>query len=189
MSTRFYEEECLPRVKAIAKELNYLCDNSVDKDELEEQIEEITTEWQDALYEVVSEDDDDETNAYSLEGEELLTEMTERGIAPDEDDIEDYNDLCEQLKELESIGASNLYEYFDDCFDIEYTIDGSGDYLGVCVWIAIGGPGIWIDTRDRAVKLAWGSERAEWGIDSDTAKAIDDIFEEHYRCISTRQWF
>ena len=183
MSTKFYEEECLPRVKSIAQSLDFLCENSVDKDELEEQIEEITTEWQDALYEVVSEDDDDETNAYSLEGEELLTEMAERGIAPDESDIEEYNDLCEQLRELESIGASNLYEYFDDCFDIEYTISSSGDFLGVCVWIAVGGPGIWVDTRDRAVKLAWDGDRAEWGINFDTAEAIDAIFEEYYNCL------
>ena len=186
MSTKFYEEECLSRVKRIAHSLDYLCDNSVDKDELEEKIDEITTEWQDALYEVISEDDDDETDAYSLVGEDLLTEMAERGIVPDESDIEDYNDLCEQLKELENIGASNLYEYFDDCFDIEYTISSSGDYLGVCVWIGVGGPSIWVDTRDSAVKLAWGGNRAEWGIYSDTAEAIDEIFKEKYMCISDR---
>ena len=187
MSTKFYEEECLPRVKSIAQSLDFLCDNSVDKDELEEQIEEITTEWQDALHEAL-ENTDEDINPYKLEGEELLTEMTERGIAPDESDIEDYSDLCEQLKELESIGASNLYEYFDDCFDIEYTIDGSGDYRGVCVWIAVGGPGIWVDTRDRVVKLAWGSDRAEWGIKSDTAEEIDEIFEERYKCLNMREW-
>lgn len=182
MSTKFYEEECLPRVKAIARELDYLCDNSVDKDDLEEQIEEITTEWQDALYEAI-EDTDEDINPYDLEGEDLLTEMAKRGIALDETDIEDYNEQCEQLKELERIGASNLYEYFDDCLDIEYTISSRGDYLGVCIWVGIGGPNIWIDTRDRAVKLAWGSDRAEWGIYSDTAEAIDDIFEELYKCM------
>ena len=182
MSTKFYEEECLPRVKSIAQSLDFLCENSVDKDELEEQIEEITTEWQDALYEAL-ENTDEDINPYDLEGKDLLTEMTERGIAPDESEIEDYNDLCEQLRELESIGASNLYEYFEDCLDIEYTVDSRGDYLGVCVWIAVGGPGIWVDTRDRAVKLAWGSDRAEAYITSDVVDAIDAIFEEHYNCL------
>ena len=183
MSTKFYEEECLPRVKAIARELDYLCDNRVNKDDLEEEIEEIITEWQDVLYEVVSENDDDDTDAYNLEGEELLDEMSKRGIVPDEDDIDDYNEKCEQLKELERIGASDLYEYFDDCLDIEYTIDSRGDYLGACIWVGIGGPAIWIDTRDRAVKLAWGCDRAEWGIHYETAEAIDEIFEEYFRCI------
>ena len=182
MNTKFYEEECLPRVKSIAESLDYLCENSTDKDELEEKVEKITTDWQDALFEALQ-DTDDEINAYGLEGEELLSEMDERGVKPEESDIADYNDLCEQLRELENIGASDLFEYFNDCFDIEYAISGSGDYLGVCVWVAVGGPGIWVDTRDRAVKLAWGCERVEWGINSDTADKIDEIFEEQYRCI------
>lgn len=187
MSTKFYEEECLPRVKAIARELDYLCYNSVDKDDIEDQIEETTTEWQDALYEAL-EDTDEDINPYDLDVENLLTEMAKRGIAPDEADIEDYNEQREQLKEIERIGASSLLEYFDDCLDIEYTIDSRGDYIGVCIWVGIGGPNIWIDTRDRAVKLAWGSDKAEWGIRSDTADEIDEIFEEHYRCLNTREW-
>ena len=182
MSKSFYETECLPRVKAIAWELNYLCDNQVDKDDIESQIDDITTEWQDALSEVF-EDTDEDINAYDLKGEDLLAEMSNRGIAPEERDIEEYNDLCEQLQDVERIGASNLYEYFDDYLDVEYTIDSQGNYIGACIWIGLGGPSIWIDTRDRAVKLAWGSERAEWGIYSDTAEAIDEIFEEQFKCL------
>ena len=182
MSTKFYEEECLPRVKSIARALDYLCDNSVDKDEVEEQVDDIITEWQDALCEAL-EDADEDIDAYDLKGEELLEEMTKRGIAPNEDDLEEYNDLCDKLEELERIGASNLYEYFDDYLDVEYTIDSRGDYLGSCIWIGLGGPNIWVDTRDRVVNLAWGSEKAAWGIHSDTAEAIDEIFEEQFNCI------
>lgn len=182
MSTKFYEEECLPRVKAIARELDYLYNNSTDTDDLEEQIEEIKTEWQDTLYEAI-ENTDEDINPYDLEDEDLLNEMAKRGISPTEEDIEEYNDICDQLKMLERIGASNLYEYFNDCLDVEYTIDSRGDYIGVCIWVGLGGPNIWIDTRDRAVKLAWGSDRAEWGISSDIADEIDEIFEEQYRCL------
>lgn len=182
MSTKFYEEECLPRVKAIARELEFLCDNSVDKDELEGQIEDILTEWQDTLHEAL-EDTDEDINPYKLDWEDLLTEMSNRGIYPTEEDIENYHYLCEQLNTIERIGASNLYEYFDDCLDVEYTIDSRGDYLGACIWVGLGGPNIWIDTRDRAVKLAWGSDRAEWSIYSDTAEAIDEIFEEQFKCL------
>ena len=182
MNTKFYEEECLPRVKSIAWELNYLHDNSTDKDALEMEIEDITTEWQDALYEAV-EDTDEDIDVYNLKGEWLLNEMTKRGIAPNESDIEKYNDLCDELEELERIGATNLYEYFNDYLDVEYTIDSSGEYLGACIWIGLGGPNIWIDTRDRAVKLAWGNERAEWGIRYETAAEIDEIFEEQFKCL------
>jgi len=169
-------------VQGIADDLDYLCGNSVDKDELEEQIEDIITEWQDALYWAI-EDDDEDIDPYDLDGNDLLDEMAKMGITPSESDVEDYNDLCEQLQRAERIGANNLYEYFDDPLDIEYTIDSSGDYLGACIWVGLGGPNVWIDTRDRAVKLAWGSERAEWGILSDTAAEIDEIFEGQYRSL------
>lgn len=178
--SKFYEEECLPRVKRIAENLEFICNNSVDKDELESQIEDMETEWQDELYEYISENDIDDVNPYNLTTEELIDKMCSYGI---EVNTEEYDELREQLKEIEYAGASNLYEYFGDCYDIEYTIDGSGDYLGVCVWICVGGPGIWVDTRDSAVKLAWGGERAEAYITSDVVDAIDAIFEEYYNCL------
>ena len=178
--SKFYEEECLPRVRRIAENLEWLCNNSVDKDELESQIEDMETEWQDELYEYISEKDIDDVNPYNLTTEELIEKMRSYGI---EVDTEEYDELREQLKEIESAGASNLNEYFEDCLDVEYTINGRGNYLGVCVWICVGGPGIWIDTRDRAVKLAWGGERAEAYITSDVVDAIDGIFEEYYNCI------
>ena len=180
MSTKFYEEECLPMVRRIAANLEFICNNSVDKDELEDQIEEMETEWREELDDYISENDIDGVDPYKLTAEELIDKMNDYGI---EIDTEEYEELKEQLQEIEYDGASNLYEYFEDCLDVEYTIDSRGDYLGVCVWICVGGPGIWIDTRDRAVKLAWGSERAEWGINSDTAEAIDAIFEEWYRSL------
>ena len=179
MNTRFYEEECLPRVKRIASQLEFLCENSEGKEDIESQIEDTITEWQDILYDAL-EDSDEDISPYDLEADDLLEEMAKRGIAPTDEEIEDYKDLCEQLEELESIGASDLNEYFADCLDVEFTIDRRGNYLGACAWITLGGPNIWVDTRDRVVKLAWGSERAEWGITSDTAEAIDSIFEEEY---------
>ena len=181
MSTNFHEE-CVSHVIKIAEALDYIADGSVDKDDIEEQIEDITTEWQDALYDIL-EDADEDIDAYSLEGTDLLKEMTKKGIAPNESDIDNYNDLREQFQELKSIGASNLYEYFDDYLDVEYTIDSSGEYLGACIWIELGGPNVWVDTRHRVVNLAWGLERAEWGIRSKTADKIDAIFEEHFNDI------
>lgn len=183
MSTKFYEEECLPRVRRIAENLEFLCNNSINKDELESQIEEMETEWRDELYDYISENDRDDINPYELTAEELIEKMSVYSIELDEDDVEEYEELKEQLRKIEYAGASDLYEYFEDCLDVEYTIDSRGNYLGVCVWICVGGPGIWIDTRDRAVKLAWGSDRAEAYITSDVVDAIDYIFEEYYNCL------
>lgn len=181
--SKFYEEECLPRVRRIAENLEWLCNNSVDKDELESRMEEIETEWRDKLYDYISENDIDDIDPYDLTAEDLVYEISVCGIEIEEDVRDEYDELKEQLKEIEYAGASDLYEYFEDCLDIEYTIDSRGNYLGVCVWICVGGPGIWVDTRDRAVKLAWGSDRAEAYITSDVVDAIDDIFEEYYNCI------
>lgn len=180
--SKFYEEECLPRVRRIAANLEWLCNNSVDKDELESQIEDMETEWRDELYDYLSDADIEDVDPYELTSEELIKEMKLRALL-DEDGIEEYDELKEQLREIEYAGASDLYEYFEDCLDVEYTIDGRGNYLGVCVWICVGGPGIWVDTRDQAVKLAWGGERAEAYITSDVVDVIDDIFEEYYNCI------
>ena len=180
MSTNFHEE-CLLHTEKIAEALDYIADGLPDKDDIESQIEDIITEWQDALYDVV--EDDEDIDVYELAEDDLLAEMAKRGVKPNESDIDNYNDLREQLKELKSIGASNLYEYFDDYFDVEYTIDSSGEYLGACIWIELGGPNVWVDTRHRAVKLAWGLERVEWGISSKTADIIDEIFEEHFNDI------
>lgn len=77
----------------------------------------------------------------------------------------------------------DLYSYFEDVLDIEYRISGQGDYLGAILTIACGGPHIDVDTRERAVKLWWGGDKAEWSISSDTADAIDEIFEEYYNCL------
>lgn len=181
--SKFYEEECLPRVRRIAENLEFLCNNSVDKDELESRMEEIETEWRDELYDYISENDIDDIDPYDLTVEDLIYEISICEIEIEEDVRDEYDELKEQLREIEDAGASNLYEYFEDSLDVEYTIDSRGNYLGVCVWICVGGPGIWIDTRDRAVKLAWGSDRAEAYITSDVVDAIDDIFEEYYNCL------
>lgn len=173
--SKFYEEECLPRVQSIARDLDFLCENAVDQDELEKQIEQIETEWQDELWEA-----SEGFDAYELTGEDLIQAMTDQGI---EIDAEEYRELCEQLARIESIGAADLYEYFDVFLDLEYTVSSSGEYLGACIWITVGGPGIWVDTREQTVNLAWGRERVSWSISSETANEIDTIFEEQYNCI------
>ena len=42
---------------------------------------------------------------------------------------------------------ATFYDYFEDPLDYEYTIGADGSYLGVRVYVALGGPNVWIDTR------------------------------------------
>lgn len=93
----------------------------------------------------------------------------------------DFTD--EERERMEEEGeAVDLYSYFDDTLDVEYTLDSQFRLIGVKVWVTLGGPNVWIDTREQAVKGAWGSDREEVYIDSDICAAIDEIFDGIYNC-------
>lgn len=81
-------------------------------------------------------------------------------------------------------GASRkLYidDYLDDeVLDVEYTVSGSLDYISAKWYVGIGGPTVWIDTRDNAVHLAWGADTACYPLDTDTAAVVDAAAEEAY---------
>lgn len=114
--------------------------------------------------------------------------------------MKDFEKECEQqVKDianyLNDIASGNvneedecqsLYDYFDDVYDIEYRIDGEGNYKSVSLMIACGGPNIYVDTNDSYVKLYWGSTYVEAPISYDISEEIDNIFEENYRCMSNR---
>ena len=75
-----------------------------------------------------------------------------------------------------------LYDYFSDVLDFEYTIDSQKEYRSVKVFITLGGPNVWIDTRTSAVHLAWGTDREEYPLDFAVRDEIDSIFAEYYYC-------
>lgn len=83
----------------------------------------------------------------------------------------------------ESGDACDLYSYFTDVLDIEYTISSRGDFLGARIAVALGGPNIYIDTREGYVKGYWGTDRSEAWIPSEICEEIDSIMEEYYDMI------
>lgn len=76
----------------------------------------------------------------------------------------------------------SLYDYLSDALDYEITINSSMEYSSCKVWITLGGPNVWIDTREREIKLAWGGERESIYLDSDICDEIDEYFQEFYNC-------
>lgn len=76
----------------------------------------------------------------------------------------------------------SLYDYLSDILDFEITINSRMEYSSCKVWIALGGPNIWIDTAEREIKLAWGRERESIYLDSDICDEIDSYFDEIYNC-------
>ena len=102
-------------------------------------------------------------------------------------------EYCKRIaKEIEECAAGkmvdddgnqiSLYDYLFDVLDYEFTIDSRKEYVSAKIWVTLGGPNIWIDTAERAVKLAWGADREEYPLDWDVCNEIDSIMQEIYEC-------
>lgn len=93
-----------------------------------------------------------------------------------------YDDETRERCE-ESGEPYDLYSYFDDVLDIEYTISGNGDFLGCRLAVALGGPNVYVDTRRGEVEGYWGTEHEAAWIPSEICDEINCIFEECYNCL------
>lgn len=89
----------------------------------------------------------------------------------------------ERAEREENGDPCDLYDYFSDALDVEYTISSRGDFLGVRVYVTLGGPNIWIDTRRGEVAGAWGTDRADIWLPSEICEEINVIFAEMYECV------
>lgn len=107
--------------------------------------------------------------------------------------MSENREYCERIvKEIEEYAAGKmvdddgnqlgLYDYLADVLDYEFTIDSRKEYVSAKIWVTLGGPNIWIDTAERAVKLAWGADREEYPLGWDVCDEIDDIMREIYKC-------
>ena len=101
------------------------------------------------------------------------------------DEIKSLYDLTpEEIEKREEEGeSSSLWDYFADALDVEYTIDSRGEYLGARVYVTLGGPNVWVDTRRGEVGGAWGTDRESVWLPSEICDEIDSIFCEAYECL------
>ena len=74
----------------------------------------------------------------------------------------------------------NAFDYLQDALDIEYVVNGKGEYLGARVLVAFGGPNIWINTPTNTVEGAWWSDRAEASFTDNIG--LDDALSELWAC-------
>lgn len=106
------------------------------------------------------------------------------GIRADLEKLYNAEWTDEEREERENSGeACDLYEYLADALDIEYTVDSQGRYIASRIYVTLGGPNVWIDTREECVKGAWGSGREESYIGPEVSGAIDEIMEEYYNSL------
>ena len=73
-----------------------------------------------------------------------------------------------------------LLDYINDTLDIEYTCSATLEYIGARVYVTLGGPNIWIDTRRSIVEGVWGTERYGLPLPSDVVGGLDYNLEEMF---------
>ena len=74
--------------------------------------------------------------------------------------------------------CESLWDYVADALDVEYTLNSSRELIGVRVYVALGGPTCWIDTRSNEVVCAWGSDKESAWLASEVCEEINSYFEE-----------
>jgi hypothetical protein len=74
----------------------------------------------------------------------------------------------------------SAFDYLADALDIEYIVNGKGEYLGARVLVAFGGPNIWINTRTGVVEGSWWADRADASFTDNIG--LDDALSELWAC-------
>lgn len=89
-------------------------------------------------------------------------------------------DLTEEEAEerRENGEDADIYDYLDGALDVEFTLDSRKNLIGVTVYVSLGGPTVWIDTRRQEVRCHWGFGDSWAGLDSDICEAITSYYEE-----------
>lgn len=93
----------------------------------------------------------------------------------------DLNRVYESGKDADG-EECDIFEYVANSLDIEYTTDSSFNYIGCRIWVTIGGPSCWLDTRDGVVRCSWGTDKGEAWLPREICDAIDDVCGEYFAC-------
>lgn len=89
----------------------------------------------------------------------------------------------ESFLDEESGEEKSIYDYLaENVLDSEYTIDSNYNYKSCRLYITLGGPTVWIDTREQEIKISWGTEKDAIWLPSEICEEIDSIQEEFYSC-------
>lgn len=92
---------------------------------------------------------------------------------------------CGTVNDVDDLEQQSLYDYFEDCLDIEFRVSGRDrDALrSVQIMVAYGGPNIYIDTATKQVELYWWTDRASYPISYDACNEVDAWASEYWGCM------
>lgn len=91
--------------------------------------------------------------------------------------------IAEEIKDLyyaepnEENEENDFYSYVCDALDVEYTLDSNKSLIGVILYVTLGGPTCYIDTRRQQVVCHWGTDSGFAYLDSDICDEINSLFE------------
>ena len=74
--------------------------------------------------------------------------------------------------------CESLFDYVAEALDVEYTLNSQRELIGVRVYVTLGGPTCWIDTRNGEVACAWGTDKESVWLASEVCDEINSYFEE-----------
>ena len=74
--------------------------------------------------------------------------------------------------------CESLFDYVADALDVEYTLNSQRELIGVRVYVTLGGPTCWIDTRNGEVVCAWGTDKESVWLASEICEEITSYFED-----------
>ena len=94
----------------------------------------------------------------------------------------DCENIAKDLETLIDAEYDEIMDYFQDCYDTKYIINGDHSYFAVRVMVAVGGPNIYINTWERRVEGYWWFDEASAPISREACDAIDSFFQELYDC-------
>ena len=100
----------------------------------------------------------------------------------------EYTD--EEREKMEQSGeAYDLYSYIaDNALDLEYTVSAyGGEFLGARIYVTLGGPTVYVDTRDHCICGRWGTDWGEIWLPFEIADEINSIVIDYYEISSDRR--
>lgn len=123
----------------------------------------------------------DELEEYCSGNVYRCPECNEIFTAPDGCEVYRCPD-CGNLADLSEYEQQSIYDFLEDCLDIEYRISSRHELRSVQIMVTCGGPNIYIDTGSNKVELYWWGDRASYPISSDAAEELDAWAEELFNC-------
>lgn len=92
--------------------------------------------------------------------------------------FDELNAIYEERATDEDNMPLNYFDWLNDALDIEYTLDSNRELIGARIYVTLGGPTVWIDTRHNEIVCRWGCDKVERWLPSEISYEINGMLRE-----------